>query len=55
MYNETITYYARNPVNKEALSDYTIKFYEDNTICGDDLEVYLKISKNNIIEEYGFT
>ena len=54
MYNEVITYYAKNPPNKKTLEVYDIKHYEDNSICWDDLEVYLSIT-DNIITQYGFT
>jgi NifU-like protein involved in Fe-S cluster formation len=54
MYNETITFYSKTPPNKVALEDYTIKHYEDNNICWDDLEVFLKI-EDNIIKGFGFT
>lgn len=48
MYNETITYYSKKPPNKGKLDDFTIKFFEENSICWDDLEVYLKIENNKI-------
>jgi len=54
MYNETITFYSKTPPNKQALEDFTVKYYEDNNICWDDLEVYLKI-EDNIIKAFGFT
>ena len=50
MYNETITFYSKTPPNKWELTDYSVKYYEDNNICGDDLEVYLKIEENRIID-----
>jgi NifU-like protein involved in Fe-S cluster formation len=53
MYNETITYYAKNPVNKWKLEDYDIEFMEENRTCWDDLIVYLKID-NNIIKNWSF-
>jgi len=43
MYNDLITFYSKTPPNKWVLDDYTIKHYEDNSVCWDDLEVYLKI------------
>lgn len=43
MYNDLITYYSKTPPNKWVLEDYTVKHYEDNSVCWDDLEVYLKI------------
>ena len=54
MYNEIITYYAKSPPNKKPLEDFDIKHYEDNSICWDDLEVYLSIADNQITG-YGFT
>ncbi|NVP17885.1 iron-sulfur cluster assembly scaffold protein [Candidatus Gracilibacteria bacterium] len=48
MYNDTITFYSKTPPNKGVLTDYTIKHAEDNSICGDDLEVYLTIDNNKI-------
>ncbi len=48
MYNETITYYSKTPPNRWVLDDYDIKHYEDNSVCWDDLEVYLKIEDNKI-------
>lgn len=43
MYNDLITFYSKTPPNKWVLKDYTIKHYEENSVCWDDLEVYLKI------------
>lgn len=43
MYNDLITFYSKTPPNKWILEDYTIKHYEENSVCWDDLEVYLKI------------
>ncbi|MDP2090249.1 MAG: iron-sulfur cluster assembly scaffold protein [Candidatus Gracilibacteria bacterium] len=54
MYNETITYYSKNPFNKFEMENPTISHFESNDLCGDDLTIYLKIS-NNIIENWSFT
>lgn len=43
MYNDLITFYSKTPPNKWVLENYDIKHYEDNSVCWDDLEVYLKI------------
>ncbi|MDD2907791.1 MAG: iron-sulfur cluster assembly scaffold protein [Candidatus Gracilibacteria bacterium] len=50
MYNETITFYSKNPPNKGVLTNFDVKHSEDNSICGDDLEVYLKIENNKIVD-----
>ena len=54
MYNETIVFYSKNPVNKWELDDFDVEYFEENEICGDDLKVYLKID-NNKITDWSFT
>jgi len=54
MYNETITYYSKNPFNKFEMDDYDVEYYEENELCWDDLKVFLKI-KDNTIENWSFT
>lgn len=48
MYNDIITFYSKTPPNKWILEDYSVKHYEDNSVCWDDLEVYLKIEDSKI-------
>jgi len=54
MYNETIVYYSKNPVNKGELDNFDVEYFEENEICGDDLKVYLKIDDNKITD-WSFT
>jgi NifU-like protein involved in Fe-S cluster formation len=54
MYNETITFYSKNPFNKFEMEDSTISFLEENDICGDQLTIFLKIENNTIIN-WSFT
>ncbi len=54
MYNEIITHYSKNPFNKFEMEDATVSFFEDNDVCWDDLNIYLKIENNNI-ENWSFT
>jgi NifU-like protein involved in Fe-S cluster formation len=54
MYNETITYYSKNPFNKFEMEDFTISHYEENDTCWDALVIYLKIS-DWVIENWSFT
>jgi len=35
------------------MKDFSIKHFEDNSVCWDDLEVYLKISDNKV-EDFSF-
>lgn len=53
MYNETITYYGKNPTNKTGMRDHSVRYWEENWMCGDTLEVFLKI-ENNKIEKWSF-
>ncbi|MDD2870512.1 MAG: iron-sulfur cluster assembly scaffold protein, partial [Candidatus Gracilibacteria bacterium] len=54
MYNETITYYSKNPFNKFEMENHTISHFEENDLCGDALTVFLKI-EDGIIENWSFT
>jgi len=53
MYNETIIYYSKNPVNKGKIESFDIEFWEENRTCWDDLKVYLKI-ENNTVTDWSF-
>lgn len=53
MHNETFQYYSKTPPNRWVLSDYTISYWEENRICGDDLKVYIKI-ENDTIKDWSF-
>jgi hypothetical protein len=33
MYNETITYYSKNPFNKFEMENPTISYFEENELC----------------------
>ncbi len=43
------TYY-QNPINNRKIADCTISRHEGNSVCGDDLMVYLKIEDNKIVD-----
>lgn len=51
--NEVITYYSENPPNNFALEKYSIKYKEESRVCGDNIEVFLKI-ENDKIEDFSF-
>lgn len=54
MYNETIVYYSKTPVNKGELDEFDVEYFEENEICGDDLKVFIKIDDNKITD-WSFT
>ncbi|MDD2515894.1 MAG: iron-sulfur cluster assembly scaffold protein [Candidatus Gracilibacteria bacterium] len=53
LYNETIIAYSKNPPNRFAMEDATIKHFEENRVCGDSLDIYLKI-EDNLIKDFSF-
>ena len=54
MYNETITYYSKNPFNKFRMEDFSVEHFEENELCWDALTIYLKIDDGKIIN-WSFT
>ncbi len=54
MYNETITYYSKNPFNKFEMDNFDVEYFEENEVCWDDLKIFLKI-RDNFIENWSFT
>lgn len=42
--------YSKNPVKNFAMESFTIKYHEWNFICGDDINVYLKIEDDKIVD-----
>lgn len=45
---DLVSQYYDNPVNKAFMKDATVSRHEGNSICGDDITVYLKIKDNTI-------
>jgi len=54
MYNETITYYSKNPFNKFEMENPTIAHFEENDMCWDALTIFLDIQDNKI-QDWSFT
>lgn len=48
MYNETITYYSKNPFNKFEMENPSISHFEENDLCWDALTIFLDIKENKI-------
>ena len=47
IYKENILDYYKNPRNKKELETKT-KAHDKNTLCGDEVTIYLKLEKNKI-------
>lgn len=48
MYADVILDYYRNPRNAGKLADANARAYDVNPVCGDEIEITLKIEKNSI-------
>ena len=54
MYKEHILDLYKNPINSGKLEKPTHKHKEVNSLCGDDITIYLSV-KNNIVKDIKFT
>ncbi len=50
IYAENILEHYKNPLNRGILQNADTKAYEVNPLCGDELEVSLKINGDHIID-----
>jgi len=48
MYHENILEHCKNPSNFGNLSNFNIKTHAHNPLCGDEIEIKIKIEKNKI-------
>ncbi len=53
MNNHIVESYIQNPTHNHILEDANTSYHEWNSICGDDITVYLYIEKN-IITRYSY-
>ncbi|MCK9272517.1 iron-sulfur cluster assembly scaffold protein [Candidatus Gracilibacteria bacterium] len=42
--------YSKNPPNKFKMEDFTVNHFDESRLCGDTLEVFLKIENNKILD-----
>ena len=54
LYQDIILEHGKNPRNFGRCSGYSHKAKGHNPLCGDEVEVYLKINKNNKVENLTF-
>lgn len=54
MYQENILDHSRKPRNWGLLDDYTHHAHDDNPLCGDQLEITLKVDEEGIIRALGW-
>lgn len=54
IYHELILELNRHPLNKKHLSDFTYHHKEFNPLCGDEVELFIKIDDHGKIIDIGF-
>ena len=53
-YRDMILDYYRHPRNYGSIDDAEIKVHESNPLCGDDIELYIKLNRDREIEDIKF-
>lgn len=53
IYREIILDHYRNPRNKGRISDADVNFHDSNPLCGDEIDIYLKV-EDNIVKDIKF-
>ena len=53
-YRDMILDYYRHPRNYGSIDDAEIKVHESNTLCGDDIELYIKLNRDREVEDIKF-
>jgi nitrogen fixation NifU-like protein len=54
IYRERIIEHYRNPRNYGSIDNAQIKVQESNPLCGDDIELYIKLDKEEKVEDIKF-
>jgi nitrogen fixation protein NifU and related proteins len=55
LYREIIIEHYKNPSFKAKLDPHDITFEDENPLCGDQLRIDLRVDKNGIVSEAGFS
>jgi len=54
IYRENILDHYRSPRNKKSLEEYTFRHLEHNPVCGDKIELFIKLNGQLCVEEAAF-
>lgn len=54
LYQQNIIDHYKNPHNKGVLSDFSMQSKAFNPTCGDKLSLYIKLGKDNIVQNVSF-
>lgn len=50
--NTLIQAYAKDPINNYVMESFSVSKEQHNSVCGDMISVYVRVSDNGIIEEF---
>ncbi|HZD33623.1 MAG TPA: SUF system NifU family Fe-S cluster assembly protein [Nitrososphaeraceae archaeon] len=53
IYREIILDHYRNPRNKGRISDADVSFHDSNPLCGDEIDIHLKV-EDNVVKDIKF-
>ena len=54
LYQQVILDHNKSPRNAKEMKDFTHKAEGYNPLCGDQIVIYLKVNKDDVIEDIGF-
>ena len=54
LYRETIIEHYKNPSHKGRLEPADISFQDDNPVCGDQIQIFLRLDENSRVKEVAF-
>lgn len=54
LYHEVLLDLYKHPLNKQILSDFDVQHKENNPLCGDTVEIFIKWGKNDTVAEVGW-
>jgi len=54
IYREAILDLYRNPLNKEKLKSFDVRHKENNPLCGDEIEIFLKFDSAGKVTGVGY-
>ena len=54
VYKELILELNRQPLNKKVLNDFDIHHKENNPLCGDEIELFIKFDADDKVADVGF-
>lgn len=55
LYTDILLDLYRHPLNKQPLSDFNAHYQENNPLCGDQIELFIKFDADDTVSAIGWT